>query len=196
MRSERDRADAHQDTELVLGPDGGRWAYSVATGSFSRITETGVAVGQLRASRQLLVWANGRFLAPPRQQGVAEWGADINELGVIAGGRNHSSRDQAAVFWSAEVIDIPPKVNPSSRATCISDTGVVGGFEVGETILADRAFVWHRGTYALVDELLPDAGCTVLRITEANAGAEFAGVMTCGADAGGFETVRLVIEQL
>lgn len=168
------------DTGLVLGPDGGRWACPVSCG-VGAFNEKGFGVGQFRSNARIKLWRNGIVstlpLLPPA---TADWGADINDHGMIGGVRHIAGRNRAAVFWDEEVVDLPLRRGDSSQVIAVNDNNLAVGVEWdSESPGVEHGFVWGKGQYYLLDELIPDAGCTVVRAMDINNANQIAARVRC-----------------
>lgn len=174
------------NTYLVLAPDGGRWAYPVSWGAVGAFNEHGVGVGQFAAPpRRLMIWRDGKTSSPPLPgPATSDWGADINLGGMIGGERFIRGLNRAAVFWDAEVVDLPLRIGDSSEVFAVNDNNIAVGVEwkSGDFYDKELGFVWGKGQYYLLNELLPDAGCTVLRAMDINNSNQIVARAICGAE--------------
>lgn len=181
-----------KDNVVVVAPDGGRWAYPTSFGAVLALNEAGMGVGQFRATQRLMVWRNGSAEAPAfSSASPSAWGADVNATGLIGGERLLGGVNRAAVFCDTELVDLPLRWGTSAEVLAVNDRNVAVGVE-RDASGDGRGFVWSRGEYHLIDELLTDAGCSLTAATDINNSNQVVGRAQCGA--GPPVTVRVDLE--
>ena len=166
---------------VIAAPDGGRWEYPSAYTPLVGFSEQGVGVGQSPETKRLRIWRNGvSSTLPLHPPATSDWANDINSHGMIGGQRLIGGRNRAAVFWDNEVVDLPLRKGDSAEVLAVNDNNIAVGVE-WDSSSSDLGFgfVWAGGSYYLLDELVPDAGCTIVRATDVNNLNEIAARAQC-----------------